>query len=99
MLRLSVCLLWPGAMDPTVLISGQSGCAGCGSLNISRGGRLLFTKVTCVPALTTRPFGLTPLDVMVIVVFGGGVPPPEGDVPPPPHAAASPIAPAAARPQ
>jgi len=33
----------------------------------------LLTNVTCAPALTTMSFGLTPLDVMVIVFVAVGV--------------------------
>ena len=47
-------------------------CSGCG-FDATLCERLsLLTNVTRVPGLTVRFFGLTPLEVIVIVVTGGG---------------------------
>src|SRR5262245_7786895 len=60
-------------MKPTLLISGQSVCSGCGSEKMSGLKELLLTKSTRVTGETCRLLGLTPVDVIVIVEPGTGV--------------------------
>src|SRR5436309_1466466 len=54
-------------------MAGQSVCSGWGSLSISCCRESLFTNVTWLPAETTISFGLTPLEVIVMVLVGTGV--------------------------
>ncbi len=83
---LPVSRLWFGCSRPTLLISGQSLCSGCGSDVILCARESLFTNSTRVPGEMVSCVTLTPADVMVTVLEG--LPPPDGeDGDPPPHAA------------
>src|SRR4051794_20271268 len=81
---LPVSRLWFGGSNPTLLISGQSVCFGCGSDVMLWGRESLFTNSTRVPAATFNCVVLTPADVIVMVE--AALPPPvdgvDGDPPP-----------------
>src|SRR5579863_8716554 len=72
MLRLPDVRLWPGVRYPTCPSSGQSVCSGCGSLCMLWVRESLLMKVTWPPALIVTVWGLTPLEVMVIVAIEDG---------------------------
>src|SRR5436190_8597160 len=85
---LPVSRLWFGSSRPTVLISGQSVCAGCGSDVMLCARESLLTNRTRVPGEMVHCVALTPAAVMVMVVDVPPPPPGDGDGgDPPPQAA------------
>src|SRR5512140_3166833 len=83
-MRFPVSRLCPGWSRPTVLISGQSECSGCGS-DVMLCDRLSpFTNSTRDPGLTVTCAGFGPDDVIVTVALLPPVPPDgaDGELPP-----------------
>ena len=84
---LPVSRLWFADSSPTLLISGQSVCSGCGSDVMLCDRESLFTNRTRVPGEMVSCVVLTPADVIVMVVVLPVPPPVDGvDGDPPPHA-------------